>query len=536
MIDVYLTSVPFISPTYQNVIDFGSKVSRDNWFNNKKDKVVKTNLKYDCNRTTVTVSLPIEEANDFDYLFYDSSDRRFFYFITSVEYNTPSSTVLLLQLDVFNTYFYDCQLNKTFVDRCHVDRWDGDIPTYNLEDEGLSLGEYIQDGVEEICQMGNNVIVASSVPVGKIVMANEGFGSSNNFGTGAYGGTSWKDGKMSSQGFRMLKGFEGYCPTAYQDSGGVWTIGYGITEHGEPNKYAELLQQQPCSEEVCAKIAYDSICENYGAKILDTCVKLGITEQYQFDALCDMAYNRGYGKVTGSNDLMNAIANNPTDEATIRPIWESSGVTDIAGNYLEGLVARRKAECDMYFGQTVEFRPITNVSDYSVVTENDGNGWLPQDDSYANDDSTEGYNGHKVISNELWDAWLVPVTGAYVSSLYGWRTLNGAKDWHDGIDLACPTGTPVLASSSGTVVNASYGYNGGAGNNVIIEHPNGSRSKYYHLNSIDVEVGQTVKRTQKIGEVGNTGHSFGSHLHWEFRNTSNESINPIPSAKKGDKF
>ena len=73
----------------------------------------------------------------------------------------------------------------------------------------------------------------------------------------------------------------------------------------------------------------------------------------------------------------------------------------------------------------------------------------------------------------------------------------------------------VVSVDGGRVVEASRGYNGGYGNVVVIEHTSGLRTVYAHLNSIDVVVGQKVSRGQTIGRAGNTGRSFGPHLHFE---------------------
>lgn len=84
----------------------------------------------------------------------------------------------------------------------------------------------------------------------------------------------------------------------------------------------------------------------------------------------------------------------------------------------------------------------------------------------------------------------------------------------------------VVSVDGGRVVEASRGYNGGYGNVVVIEHTSGLRTVYAHLNSIDVVVGQKVSRGQTIGRAGNTGRSFGPHLHFEVRKNGVK-VNPI---------
>lgn len=84
---------------------------------------------------------------------------------------------------------------------------------------------------------------------------------------------------------------------------------------------------------------------------------------------------------------------------------------------------------------------------------------------------------------------------------------------HSGIDFVAKVGTPILASGNGTVSRA--GWDGAYGLTVEIKHAEGYVSKYAHASKIDVAVGQTVTRGQKIAEVGLTGRTTGAHLHFE---------------------
>ena len=93
---------------------------------------------------------------------------------------------------------------------------------------------------------------------------------------------------------------------------------------------------------------------------------------------------------------------------------------------------------------------------------------------------------------------------------------------YNGVDLAAPAGTPVLASASGEViVSRSSGYNGGYGLYIVIKHPNGTQTLYAHLSSTAIAVGTQVSAGQVIGYVGNTGRSTGNHLHFEVRGARN---------------
>jgi murein DD-endopeptidase MepM/ murein hydrolase activator NlpD len=103
-----------------------------------------------------------------------------------------------------------------------------------------------------------------------------------------------------------------------------------------------------------------------------------------------------------------------------------------------------------------------------------------------------------------------PVNGPVTSPFgYRWGRL------HAGIDIGVPYGTPIHAAASGRVVIA--GWVGGYGNYTCIDHGGGLATCYAHQSSFAASVGQSVSQGQVIGYVGNTGHSFGPHLHFEVR-------------------
>ena len=119
------------------------------------------------------------------------------------------------------------------------------------------------------------------------------------------------------------------------------------------------------------------------------------------------------------------------------------------------------------------------------------------------------------------DVWLLPIRGYKVTSLYGqrWGRL------HAGVDLGgIKDGAPVNAVRDGTVILA--GYDGGYGNAVRIDHGNGEVTVYGHNSKVVVRVGQQVKAGDTIALAGNTGYSFGTHVHLEIR-INGRTVNPI---------
>lgn len=109
-------------------------------------------------------------------------------------------------------------------------------------------------------------------------------------------------------------------------------------------------------------------------------------------------------------------------------------------------------------------------------------------------------------------AW--PTDSTRVTSTYGWREIPvaGATANHDAIDIGASIGSPVYAAAAGTVITASWGYNGGRGVYIMIDHGNGLVTRYQHLSDMYVSVGDKVSKGQNIAAVGNTGASSGPHL------------------------
>ena len=112
-------------------------------------------------------------------------------------------------------------------------------------------------------------------------------------------------------------------------------------------------------------------------------------------------------------------------------------------------------------------------------------------------------------------AWIKPVSGYTLTSPFGMRLhpVLGYYRMHNGVDMACPQGTPIYATRAGTVTVASY-QAGGAGNYVSINHGDGFASIYMHMTNYVVSAGQSVSQGQLIGYVGSTGISTGPHLHF----------------------
>jgi murein DD-endopeptidase MepM/ murein hydrolase activator NlpD len=124
--------------------------------------------------------------------------------------------------------------------------------------------------------------------------------------------------------------------------------------------------------------------------------------------------------------------------------------------------------------------------------------------------------------------WVRPINSWHITSAFGARW--GAS--HDGIDLGAGTGTPVYAMSEGVVIGSFY--DSSFGNKLEIKYWDGSISWYGHLSRRIAQKGDTVRPGELVGLVGNTGHSFGSHLHFEMQKTTAQdlAIDPIAWLKR----
>lgn len=137
--------------------------------------------------------------------------------------------------------------------------------------------------------------------------------------------------------------------------------------------------------------------------------------------------------------------------------------------------------------------------------------------------SLDQVNRYRIASDKL--PLSMPVQSAFrYTSGFGARWGRA----HQGVDLAGPVGTPIMATGEGVVTFA--GRMNGYGNLIKIEHALGTETRYGHLSKIRVKVGQKVSRGSLIGDMGNTGRSTGPHLHYEVR-VNGKAVNPMSFIK-----
>ena len=124
--------------------------------------------------------------------------------------------------------------------------------------------------------------------------------------------------------------------------------------------------------------------------------------------------------------------------------------------------------------------------------------------------------------------YIRPVAGP-ITSPFGSRK----GGFHPGVDIGNARGTPIVAAADGVVIQVVSGCvegvrscGGRYGNHIVIQHSNGTKTRYAHLSRTSVNVGQSVSQGQQIGALGNTGSSTGPHLHFEVENANGSKMRP----------
>ncbi len=138
-------------------------------------------------------------------------------------------------------------------------------------------------------------------------------------------------------------------------------------------------------------------------------------------------------------------------------------------------------------------------------------------------------SGSRVVNVKVQSGYYLRPVAGIVTSPYGARK----SGYHYGVDIGNKVGTAVVAAASGNVIKVVSGCREGViscggryGNYIVIEHSNGTKTIYAHLNSVGVSVGDNVSQGEVIGGLGNTGRSSGPHLHFEIENASGSKMRP----------
>lgn len=203
----------------------------------------------------------------------------------------------------------------------------------------------------------------------------------------------------------------------------------------------------------------------------------------------------------------------PLKEGEVLLILPTSGVKHVVakGETLAGIAKKYKVDVP----SIMDFNDIETGESLTVGQEL----FIPDAEIPATTTSSSGSttkSGTKVSNGSS-----KVISGYFINPVPELKRKSQGLHGKNGVDLAAPTGTRVLASAPGKVIFAKLGWNGAYGNLVILQHSNGTKTVYAHLSKINVSAGQQVDRGQVIGLVGSTGRSTGPHLHFEVHGAKN---------------
>lgn len=228
------------------------------------------------------------------------------------------------------------------------------------------------------------------------------------------------------------------------------------------------------------------------------------------DSLSQIArmFNVSVNTVIWANDIRGSVIR----EGQTLVILPITGVkhTVVKGDTLESIAKKYKADLK----EVLDFNNLPENASVAIgdtVVIPDGEIAAPKPSPSSAGSSAKYVKGASGPSYE----------GYYIRPIVGGRKTQGLHSYN-GVDLAAPVGTPIMASASGTViVSKEYGWNGGYGNYVVISHSNGSQTLYAHTNKNIVSVGQQVVKGQVVAYIGMSGRTTGPHVHFEIRGAKN---------------
>lgn len=203
-------------------------------------------------------------------------------------------------------------------------------------------------------------------------------------------------------------------------------------------------------------------------------------------------------------------------EAEEELLQEAKEKVDEEQKNLEELISTKEKEINRFTGDINDKQKAIEEYEADIAMENETIRALEAALAEERKRLLEENGTEKVTYDGGMFKWPAP-SWTRISSDYGWRmhpTL-GVEKFHNGVDMAAPGGSPILAAYDGEVIGA--GYNSAMGNYIMINHGGGLITIYMHASALYVSKGTMVARGQKIAAVGTTGRSTGNHLHFGVR-------------------
>lgn len=294
---------------------------------------------------------------------------------------------------------------------------------------------------------------------------------------------------------------------AFKDNleGNITSIEVNTMPEFELELVSSVKESQTSEEEVLAKVEENStiMCKTYAIKLDDT-VKANVESQQEAENIIAEIK----AETTEGVELNLVVEEEIKEKKEVEEINTTSEIAKL--NINQDVEVKVKEYEDKKAAEAAAARAakIAAAKKASQVSSRSGS----TTSSYATASASA-----TVVSSGM---FMRPVSGGTITSKYGQRS----SGFHTGVDIAVPTGTPVYAAASGTVVKACW--SGGYGYLVVIDHGNGYQTYYAHNSSLCVSAGQSVSKGQNISYSGSTGNSTGPHLHFEVRINGN-TTNPL---------
>ena len=203
-------------------------------------------------------------------------------------------------------------------------------------------------------------------------------------------------------------------------------------------------------------------------------------------------------------------------EAEEALLEEAKAKVDEEQANLEELISTKESEINRYSGDIKNKEKAIAEYEADIALENDTIKALEAALAEERKKLLAQNGSEKIIYDGGMFKWPAP-SYTRISSDFGWRihpTL-GVEKFHNGVDMAAPGGSPILAAYDGEVI--ASGYNSSMGNYIMINHGGGLITIYMHASALYVSQGTMVARGEKIAAVGTTGRSTGNHLHFGVR-------------------
>lgn len=401
--------------SYDYVKMFSTKQEQDTYFNTLNKEIIDdTNYIKVENSFNVNYEFDYLENEGINYVIFNNGYKDIYAFIIKKEYVRKEVTRIIYEVDVIQTYMFNFTVGNSFVERkvCNIN----EISDY---DEGIYIGEHsITQDITAIAKTSKYFAMFNGFKEQELIFNDNGklvsvvdipYSTSkplttiddvqyplyfmplyeqSQYKSAVYeevgissGGSVVSGDAISKKIYRFLKGYEAFASTSYLDSGGVPTIGYGITEG---NPYWNSLFPL-CTEEKASRVLAETLFNTYATplyKDMQSCgVDMATVKQNHFDAFLSLAFNGGLGAVTSSPMYAKWIVNK--NDSTIVNDWATWYIRDNNGSVLQGLIDRRSKEIEIFQNNNYIFKPIglvdSNGNISGTVTDNNGNGFIPSE-------------------------------------------------------------------------------------------------------------------------------------------------------------